>query len=363
VLQDPNNLDKFNIEKFHHVQYDLKTKTEIEDEKKAMESPLYYLNRINNEAKEALSQLEKQYVPKKTQRKAAETADSVSAAHYSQGKVSSSLTSTAMAPETLNEAAVLDESAVKYARVTKNGYVQLVTNYGPLNLELYCKHAPMACENFIVHCREGYYNNTRFHRLIKNFIVQGGDPTGTGKGGESIWGKAFEDEIHGTYRHDGRGVLSMANAGTNTNKSQFFITFRSCKHLDGKHTIFGKLVGGGDTLRDIEKVETDSKTDAPLDPIVVLSAKVFIDPFEDAAVQVEKERKDQRKKETPREEPLAITAKPKAYSSGVGKYIKPDVRTALKRKLDGGDGDEETAAAGERKVPRRERAFGDFSKW
>lgn len=89
-----------------------------------------------------------------------------------------------------------------------------------MNLELYCKHAPKACENFIVHCKNGYYNNTRFHRLVPEFILQGGDPTGTGKGGESIFGKAFEDEITGTYKHDKRGVLSMANKGTNTNKSQ-----------------------------------------------------------------------------------------------------------------------------------------------
>lgn len=109
-----------------------------------------------------------------------------------------------------------------------------MTNYGPLNLELYCKHVPKACENFIQHCLNGYYNNTKFHRLIKHFMVyfyfyniklcflklQGGDPTGTGKGGSSIWDKPFADEIHSNYHHDARGVLSMANAGTNTNGSQ-----------------------------------------------------------------------------------------------------------------------------------------------
>lgn len=109
---------------------------------------------------------------------------------------------------------------IKYSRIKKNGYVRINTNFGELNLELYCKTAPKACENFITHCKNGYYNKSKFHRLIKHFMLQGGDPTGTGKGGESIWDKPFKDEITGAYKHDSRGVLSMANKGSNTNGSQ-----------------------------------------------------------------------------------------------------------------------------------------------
>ncbi|KAH7698603.1 cyclophilin Dicyp-3, partial [Aphelenchoides avenae] len=247
VLQDPNDLDKFNMEKFYHVQFDLKTKAEIEAEKKAMESPAFYLNRVNNEAKEALAILEKTYTKKEAEKQAELNPDAINSAHFSQGKVAAGFTSTVMEPITVNKAAVLDESTIKYKRVTKNGYVRMLTNYGPLNFELYCKIAPMASENFIKHCQNGYYNNCRFHRSIKHFILQGGDPTGKGTGGESIWGKPFKDEITGTYKHDARGVLSMANRGSDTNGSQFFVTYRPAAHLDGKHTIFGRLVGGMDT--------------------------------------------------------------------------------------------------------------------
>merc|ERR1740130_56617 len=101
----------------------------------------------------------------------------------------------------------------------------------------------MTCENFVGLCDRGYYKGVPFHRLLRNFMVQGGDPTGTGTGGEAIWGKPFADEITSKYKHEGRGVLSMANSGVNSNGSQFFITFKSCSHLDGKHSIFGRVVG------------------------------------------------------------------------------------------------------------------------
>ena len=108
----------------------------------------------------------------------------------------------------------------RYRRVKKKGYVRLVTNRGPLNLELHCDLVPKTCENFIKHCKNGYYNETIFHRLIRNFMVQGGDPSGKGDGGESIWGSPFKDEFVGTLSHSGRGILSMANKGSDTNGSQ-----------------------------------------------------------------------------------------------------------------------------------------------
>lgn len=331
-LQNPQELDKFNIEKFYHVQFDLKTKEEIKEEKLAMQSPKFFLNKLNNEAKEALAQLEKQYIPKAEEKAADQIADSVNAAHFSQGKVAAGFTSTVMEPVTVNKSAVLEENVVKYSRVTKNGYVRVITNYGPLNLELYCRHAPRACENFIEHCKSGYFNGTQFHRLIPGFIIQGGDPTGTGKGGESIWGKPFKDEIQGTYKHSERGTLSMANRGSDTNSSQFFITFAACSNLDGKHTVFGRLVGGASTLCAIENVETDEE-DRPVKPVLFMKAEVFVDPFEEAAKVVSKER-EAAAKGAQKEKAMAPQEqqqKPKAYTAGVGKYIKPDIKKAIRR--------------------------------
>lgn len=165
----------------------------------------------------------------------------------------------------------------------KKGYVRLRTNLGDLNLELHCDSVPRTCENFLTLCGVGYYDGVAFHRSIKNFMIQGGDPTGTGKrvrgsgrgcgwllvrlsllkcragprrGGESIYGKTFKDEINTGLKHAGRGVLSMANSGPHTNGSQFFITYKSAPHLDGKHSIFGRVVGGLETLAAMERVPT-----------------------------------------------------------------------------------------------------------
>ena len=122
--------------------------------------------------------------------------------------------------------------------------VALVTSLGPMEVELYVKHAPKTCENFAGLAERGYYDNTTFHRVIKDFMAQGGDPTATGRGGESVWGGKFGDEIHPALKHTGAGILSMANAGPNTNGSQFFLTLAPTPWLDGKHTIFGRVCRG-----------------------------------------------------------------------------------------------------------------------
>lgn len=97
--------------------------------------------------------------------------------------------------------------------------ITLLTSHGDIKVELFCEHTPLAAKNFLALCGSGYYNNSIFHRNIKNFIVQGGDPTGTGKGGQSIYGKHFKDEFHPDLKHDKRGMLSMANSGSNKNGS------------------------------------------------------------------------------------------------------------------------------------------------
>ncbi len=119
------------------------------------------------------------------------------------------------------------------------------TDKGDFVVELYADRAPKTVNNFVFLAREGFYNGVTFHRVIRDFMAQGGDPTGTGSGGP---GYRFGDEFHPALRHDSPGILSMANAGPNTNGSQFFITHRATPHLDNKHSVFGKVVKGMDIV-------------------------------------------------------------------------------------------------------------------
>lgn len=143
------------------------------------------------------------------------------------------------------------------------------TNMGKIEIELFADKTPKTVENFVEHANEGYYNGIIFHRVIDKFMIQGGDPTGTGRGGESIWGEPFEDEIVSTLKHSEPGILSMANAGPNTNGSQFFITLVATPWLDGKHTVFGKVIAGMDVVSAIGKVQTSKPGDKPLKDVVM----------------------------------------------------------------------------------------------
>ncbi|OAA46988.1 cyclophilin C [Metarhizium rileyi] len=145
---------------------------------------------------------------------------------------------------------------------------------GPITLELYTTHAPKTCKNFTTLITRSYYNSTPFHRIIPNFMIQGGDPTGTGRGGSSIYGDKFEDEIHPALKHTGAGVLSMANAGPNTNGSQFFITLAPTPWLDGKHTIFGRVKKGMGVVKRMGMVKTGEE-DRPVDEIQIVSGSLL----------------------------------------------------------------------------------------
>ncbi|KAG6556057.1 hypothetical protein Mapa_001998 [Marchantia paleacea] len=162
------------------------------------------------------------------------------------------------------------------------GKVLLNTSLGQLDFELWPKEAPKAVRNFVQLCLEGYYDNTFFHRIIKTFMIQGGDPTGSGTGGDTIYGEPFADEFHSRLRFNHRGLVACANAGSaNSNNSQFFMTLDRCDWLDKKHTIFGKVTG--ETIYNLIKigeVETD-KEDRPLDPPKILSVEVLWNPFDD----------------------------------------------------------------------------------
>ncbi|MGA2775861.1 MAG: peptidylprolyl isomerase [Candidatus Omnitrophota bacterium] len=141
--------------------------------------------------------------------------------------------------------------------------VILETNQGAIEIKLMPEVAPKACENFTKLVESGYYNGIIFHRVIKGFMVQGGDPKGTGRGGESVWKKPFEDEVNTSVQFDSPGILAMANAGPNTNGSQFFITTAKTPWLNMRHTIFGKVVSGYDAVEKIENTAVDA-SDRPV---------------------------------------------------------------------------------------------------
>jgi peptidylprolyl isomerase len=151
--------------------------------------------------------------------------------------------------------------------------VELHTNQGVIHIQLFPEHAPKTTENFVGLVRQGYYDGIIFHRVITDFMIQGGDPTGTGHGGQSIWGKPFEDECSPELRFNKKGLLAMANAGPNTNGSQFFITTALAPWLDGRHTIFGEVVDGYDVVEKIERTPT-GRDDRPVEQQVIGKAIV-----------------------------------------------------------------------------------------
>lgn len=175
----------------------------------------------------------------------------------------------------LNERPSKDELASKTApsKVLPHQAI-LRTTAGDIFIKLLPDAAPLAVENFSTHAKNGYYDNLIFHRVIKGFMVQTGDPFGDGTGGESIWGNDFRDEIQSEIKHDVPFTVSMANAGPNTNGSQFFITTVKCPWLDGKHSIFGRVVRGSDVVQKIESSKCD-ELDKPLVDIKILEIDIM----------------------------------------------------------------------------------------
>ncbi|KAF2686842.1 peptidyl-prolyl cis-trans isomeras-like protein-like 2 [Lentithecium fluviatile CBS 122367] len=299
------------------------------------------------------------------------------AAVYTSGKAAASFTSTGMTPHTSGERAVLSDEdyMLRPKRVKQKGYARMSTSLGDLNIELLPEFAPRAVWNFVQLAKKGYYRNTIFHRNIKGFMIQGGDPTGTGRGGQSIWGKPFNDEFDGPNTHNARGILSMANKGKNTNTSQFFISYRPLAHLDRKHTIFARLVGGLDTtLKAMELTEVGEK-DRPVDDIEILDVVVFVDPFEEwQKERAEKEAKEFENEEIKRQGGTAddkttwtgkrIRADGKVEEDGgdargVGKYLK-----AAKQELPQED---EIVGFADEEMPVKKKVktggFGNFDAW
>ncbi|OCF37351.1 peptidyl-prolyl cis-trans isomerase-like 2 [Kwoniella heveanensis BCC8398] len=299
TIQDPQNLAARDLREYDYVKKDKK----VSDDDLAGDP----LRGINVDAAGGASKVLKMLAEKSIQQTRAEQSPAATpppqasvahekkednASNFSSGRAAASLTSTAMTPQTKSERAMFDEEEFMFEemsrptkekdRLKSKAYATILTNFGGLNIELHGDRAPKTVYNFVQLAKEGKYDNVIFHRLIPGFMVQGGDPTGTGRGGKSYWGEPFRDEYNekGAYKHDGRGVLSMANSGPRSNTSQFFITFRATDHLNGKHTVFGKLVGGEDVLDKIERVPVRPGGDRPAKDIVILGVNVLQDPFE-----------------------------------------------------------------------------------
>jgi cyclophilin family peptidyl-prolyl cis-trans isomerase len=152
----------------------------------------------------------------------------------------------------------------------KKYFAVLATDIGEIKLELFAEKTPKTVNNFVFLVKQGFYNGTIFHRVIADFMVQGGDPEGTGRGGP---GYRFEDEFHADLKHDKRGVLSMANSGPNTNGSQFFITHIATPWLDNKHSVFGQLVEGEDVFMSIPERDPSNINN----PAVTLNSVTIIE--------------------------------------------------------------------------------------
>jgi peptidyl-prolyl cis-trans isomerase-like protein 2 len=235
------------------------------------------------------------------------------------GKVSSSFTSTSSSRSTVNERRLAAPNEIREARwkimreLKQKSLVQMQTSVGNLNLEIHTDIAMRTGWNFVTLCKRGYYDNTLFHRLIPGFMIQGGDPTGTGKGGSSAFAdsRTFRDEFDTRLQHDRRGVLSMANSGPNSASSQFFITFKETPHLNLKHAVFGYVVGGKSTLDRMEQIATGND-DRPVEEIKILSTVVFSDPIDEADAKLEEfirtNMNKRLKVESSRTAPLPTTA-------------------------------------------------------
>ncbi|KAB8342728.1 hypothetical protein FH972_022328 [Carpinus fangiana] len=161
--------------------------------------------------------------------------------------------------------------------------VTLHTTHGDLKIEVFCSSVPKTAYNFLALCASGRYDGTLFHRNIRDFMIQGGssDRSGKGKGGASIYGDDFEDEFRPALRHNARGIVSMANKGPGTNGSQFYVTYKAAPHLDGKNTVFGKVIEGVDsTLDSMEDVPVDKKS-RPTEPIKIENITIHANPVAD----------------------------------------------------------------------------------
>eukprot|EP00043_Microstomoeca_roanoka_P002807 m.40631 g.40631 ORF g.40631 m.40631 type:complete len:524 (-) comp11735_c0_seq1:218-1789(-) len=365
TLQDPNNPELNNFANFYYLKKGLQATESAESESNVRASSADTRAILEEVAKSDVLSTNKKFSSALSSEAADAPQSKEHAAHYSTGEVSRSFTATHLTVRTRNTLASIDDTIVRYKKITDKGYVRLRTTYGDINIELYCNLVPKTCDNFLRHANSGYYNNTVFHRNIRNFMIQGGDPTGTGTGGKSAFadGKEFEDEFHPKLTHKGRGVVSMANKGPNTNGSQFFITYRSCPHLDRKHSVFGQVVGGMDVLLAMERAAVDDKS-RPVKDIKIFDIQVYKDPFAELDQKLDEEKEDQRKKKI-EEEVLKAKPAPKAYGTGVGKYISPSASAKRQASSSSTSTQQLSSSSDSSATSKKPKSFGfgDFSSW
>jgi len=205
--------------------------------------------------------------------------ESTSAAPETSGTASGDSTNTARTATTTTTAGKSAEGNPIVTRSMNkdpgpaNEIAVMKTSMGTITLRFFPKQAPVTVANFKGLAAKGYYDGITFHRVIDQFMIQGGDPTGTGYSGDSLWGGKFQDEFSPSLRFDHPGILAMANAGPGTNGSQFFITQVPTPHLNDKHTIFGEVMEGMDVVNAIAKVRTDDKN-KPMQPVVIESVTI-----------------------------------------------------------------------------------------
>jgi len=398
TIQDPDDLESRQISKFFFMvegQQEEVTRTITHKKSKALEEESKEsirknaaLERIYEEkkrlaAEKAAADAEKAEEDKgedpdakKGQAPNADNRERKTHERYTDGMVAESFTSTATPLRYVNDLRKMTdqedlEDIYNMVRMSKTrGYVRIITSEGMLNLELHTNIAPRTSDNFLRLCDKDYYNGTVFHRLIHNFMMQGGDPTNTGRGGRSAFegGKAFRDEFDSRLSHQGPGIVSMANNGKNTNKSQFFITLKSCQHLDNKHSIFGRVVGGLQLLTVFNSWECDDK-DRPRKDIKIIRTEVFKNPFKEAAIEAAKPKVEQKAVDpvatwfSNRRDPMEEHKN--RHSTEVGKYMQqslPPLPGEKKRKPEELPREEMEYAAVPQKSKRGRTEF-DFSKF
>ncbi|KAL4481435.1 hypothetical protein ABPG74_007524 [Tetrahymena malaccensis] len=330
TLNDPKNLENRTIKNFdyirNNIQVELKDKgndafinkneatkniltkyqekqkqEDLEQKKKDDEE----IEQIRKQRKEELDKLEKgEQIPVADFIKSAIRNRDFVHQRETTSDVAVSVTSTASA--VMREQASLEFRSLNETEIRKiihdqvknkqmKGYVNIITNIGEIQCMIHANFVPKTSENFLELCEKGYYNGIKFHRLVKDFMIQGGDPTGTGRGGESIFGYKFEDEFHAKIRHSKPGILSMANSGPNTNASQFFITLGECAWLDEQHNAFGEVIGNQLTLHKINTHPVNGEK--PATPIIIEKIIIVENPFRQVIVKMQEQKREKLKEE------------------------------------------------------------------
>ena len=284
TIQDPTDPARRNVSSFHHVRFGT---TGDQREANSIRTDPSMRRVLDKMADERSRKDADELATKKRERERLEAAGVVivdEAEHNGNTPmVSADFTSMGFVPK--QEKLIL----IPGKKTSRKGTVRLYTTHGQMDVTLHADLVPVASENFLRLVQSNYFDGIKFHRLIKGFMVQGGDPSGSGRGGESTWGTVFQDEFVDSLKHSKRGVLSMANSGPNTNRSQFFIIFGPRAHLDKRHTVFGEVSGGLETLDSIEQVPT-GPGDSPLIDVVLTSAAVLFNPFEHLDEEQEEEK-------------------------------------------------------------------------